>query len=81
MDFNKEIEDLAKSICTEEVSPKRSGHKMSKAEFMSRYINDMYQKRYKERHNEADEYLIRTAISNSAKYERKKSKGVFKYEY
>jgi len=81
MDFNKEMEELANSILNEEVSPKRSGHKMSKAEFVSRYINDMYEKRYRERHNEADAYLIQSAISNSTKSEKRKKKGVYKYEY
>lgn len=57
------------------------GRKMSKSEFMSRYINDMYDKRLRERRNEADIYLIETARRQKVISEKKKRRGVLKYEY
>lgn len=57
------------------------GAKMSKSEFMSRYINDMYKKRLKQRQNEADIFLIESAKKQRVISEKKKRKGVYKYEY
>lgn len=54
---------------------------MTKSEFMSRYINDMYKKRHKEKYNEADIYLIESAKTQRIKSEKKKRKGVLKYDY
>lgn len=56
------------------------GKRMSKSEFMSRYINDMYDKRLKERRNEADVYLIESAKAQRIKSEKNKRKGVLKYD-
>lgn len=55
--------------------------KMSKSEFMSRYINDMYQKRYRQRHNEAEAFLIESASKKRIKSDKKKGRGVLKGEY
>lgn len=54
---------------------------MTKSEFMSRYINDMYKKRHKEKYNEADIYLIESAKTQRIKSEKKKRKRVLKYDY
>lgn len=53
---------------------------MTKAEFMSRYINDMYEKRRKERYNEAQVYAIETAIKQKVKTDKNRRRGVLKYE-
>ena len=82
MGFNEDLEALVKEIGTTPASAsKPSSNKMTKSEFMSRYINDMYAKRYKERHNEAEAYLIESTISQKIKTDRSKRKGVLKYEY
>ena len=71
MGFNEDLEALVKEIGTTPASAsKPSSNKMTKSEFMSRYINDMYAKRYKERHNEAESYLIDSAISQKIKTDR-----------
>lgn len=79
MNFDEELDKLVKEMG---IKPKSSsGKKMTKSEFMSRYINDMYKKRYKERHNEATEFLIESSVSKKVNSNRRKRKGVLKYEY
>lgn len=80
MGFDEELDELLKEIGVKSVSSS-SGQKMTKSEFMSRYINDMYKKRYKERHNEATEFLIESAVSKRINSDKKKRRGVLKYEY
>lgn len=81
MGFDEELDEIVKEIGAKPVSPASSGQKMTKSQFMSRYINDMYKKRYKERHNEATEFLIESAVSKKINSDKKKRRGVLKYEY
>lgn len=57
-----------------------SVRKMTKNEFVSKYINDMYNKRRKQRYTDADSFLIESAINGKAKSDKKKGRGVLKYE-
>ena len=41
----------------------------------------MYKKRYRERHNEATEFLIESAVSKRANSEKRKRRGVLKNDY
>lgn len=81
MGFDEELDELVKEIGGKPVSSSSSRQKMTKSQFMSRYINDMYNKRYKERHNEATEFLIESAVSKRINSEKKKRRGVLKYEF
>lgn len=51
---------------------------MTKAEFMSRYINDMYNKRQKQKYSEADIFLIEAAKRQRVRSDKKKRRGVYK---
>jgi hypothetical protein len=81
MTFDEELNALIKEVGGTPASAKGNKKKMSKSEFMSKYINDMYKKRYKERHNEATEFLIESAVSKRTNSDKKKRRGVLKYEY
>lgn len=81
MTFDEELNALIKEVGGTPASAKGNEKKMSKSEFMSKYINDMYKKRYKERHNEATEFLIESAVSKRTNSDKKKRRGVLKYEY
>lgn len=67
---------MAENACVN--AEKIPAKKMSKSEFMSRYINDMYDKRLRQRRNEADIYLIESARSQRVKSEKRKGRGVLK---
>lgn len=58
-----------------------SEHVLTKEEFMTKFINDKYKKRMKERYNEADSYMINSAIRQRNKTNKTKRKGVLKYEF
>lgn len=83
MTFDEELEAIVKEVGGKNPtsSTNTSSNKMSKSQFMSRYINDMYKKRYKERHNEATEFLIESAVSKKVNSDKKKRRGVLKYEF
>lgn len=82
MTFDEELEEIVKEVGGKNpTSLTISNNKMSKSQFMSRYINDMYKKRYKERHNEATEFLIESAVSKKVNSDKKKRRGVLKYEF
>lgn len=81
MTFEEELEQIVKEIGKEPINTNPSNNKMSKSEFMSKYINDMYDKRYKERRNEATEFLIEGATKKRFNSEKKKRRGVLKYEF
>lgn len=51
---------------------------MTKAEFMSRYINDMYNKRQKQKYSEADIFLIESAKNQRIRSDKKRRRGVLK---
>lgn len=51
---------------------------MTKAEFMSRYINDMYNKRQKQKYSEADIFLIESAKTQKIRSDKKRRRGVYK---
>ena len=51
---------------------------MTKAEFMSRYINDMYNKRQKQKYSEADIFLIESAKNQRIRSDKKRRRGVYK---
>ena len=54
-------------------------HKMTKNEFMTRYINEMYAKRRIKRGLEADSFLIEGTIKKKNRAIKSKNKGVYKY--
>lgn len=51
---------------------------MTKSEFMSRYINDMYNKRQKQKYSEADIFLIESAKTQKIRSDKKRRRGVYK---
>ena len=81
MTFDEELDNLIKEIGEVSAPINNNNKKMSKSQFMSKYINDMYKKRYRERHNEATEFLIESAVSKRANSEKRKRRGVLKNEY
>lgn len=50
-------------------------HKMTKSEFMARYINDMYDKRYREKHQEVDKYKFDSILKAKGISEKRRVKG------
>lgn len=81
MTFDEELDNLIKEIGEVSAPIDNNNKKMSKSQFMSKYINDMYKKRYRERHNEATEFLIESAVSKRANSEKRKRRGVLKNDY
>ena len=53
---------------------------MTKNEFVTRYINEMYAKRRIKRGTEADSFLIEGTIKKKNRAIKSKNRGVFKYD-